>query len=191
MGPVGGQQIRLVRRTAAGPTEEQRVVPKSDAERPEEFADGLTDVHLVATASMGDAGAFALLMERYRLMALSLALRFVPDGQTAQDIVQDAMLQAFLSLPQLREPTRFKAWFYATVLSALLAICVALDQHVRAASVSRFRRLAHASSEEDRRTVEQSGYLGLAPATRDDAPVGLLAPPSATQRPRVAVAQEA
>src|SRR5215469_3125446 len=99
-------------------------MPTSDAERPEQRTDGLReaqtrtvpDASLVAAARAGDADAFALLMERYRLMALSVALRLVPDGHVAQDVVQDAMLQAFLSLPQLREPARFKSWFYGILL---------------------------------------------------------------------------
>jgi RNA polymerase sigma factor (sigma-70 family) len=92
-------------------------VPTRDEERPEERTDARTDAQLVTAARDGDPDAFTVLMERYRLMALSLALRLVPAGPAAQDVVQDAMLQAFLSLPRLREPARFKAWFYGILLN--------------------------------------------------------------------------
>lgn len=35
----------------------------------------------------------------------------------AQDLVQDAMLQAYLSIEKLNDPTRFKSWLYGIVLN--------------------------------------------------------------------------
>ncbi len=35
----------------------------------------------------------------------------------AQELVQDAMLQAYLSLEKLNDPTRFKSWLYGIVLN--------------------------------------------------------------------------
>ncbi len=57
------------------------MAPPSDEERSEERTDALSDAQLVAAARAGDPDAFAVLMGRYRLLALSLALRLVPDGQ--------------------------------------------------------------------------------------------------------------
>ena len=54
-------------------------------------------------------------------MAFSIALHLVSQPETAQDLVQEATLQAYLSLDQLRDVTRFKNWFYGIVLNASTA----------------------------------------------------------------------
>jgi RNA polymerase sigma factor (sigma-70 family) len=77
----------------------------------------LTDAELVQRARNDDTYAFNLLMERYQVMAICIALRMVSNEETAHDLVQEAMLQAFLSLDHLREDIRFKSWFYGIVLN--------------------------------------------------------------------------
>ena len=76
-----------------------------------------TDAQLVQLAREDDNYAFNLLMERYQVMAACIALRTVSNEETAHDLVQEAMLQAFLSLDRLRDDTRFKSWFYGIVLN--------------------------------------------------------------------------
>jgi RNA polymerase sigma factor (sigma-70 family) len=76
-----------------------------------------SDADLVVLARSDDTEAFRLLIERYQAMAFSIALHLVLQPETAQDLVQEAMLQAYLSLDQLRDVTRFKNWFYGIVLN--------------------------------------------------------------------------
>ena len=76
-----------------------------------------TDAELVVLARTGEAEAFVHLMERYRLIASAVALRHLPDREYVRDIVQEAILQAYLSLDHLRDPARFKSWFYAIVVN--------------------------------------------------------------------------
>src|SRR5439155_2883000 len=77
----------------------------------------LTDADLVVLARADDTEAFRLLLERYQTMALAIALHQVSQPETAQDLVQEAILQAYLSLDQLRDVTCFKSWFYGIVLN--------------------------------------------------------------------------
>ena len=66
-------------------------------------------VRLARTARTGDAAAFRLLVERHRAMALARAVRLGARPGDADDIVQDAFLQAFTALDRLRDPDRFGA----------------------------------------------------------------------------------
>jgi RNA polymerase sigma-70 factor (ECF subfamily) len=75
-----------------------------------------TDAELVALARAGDAGAFRVLVERYQPMARSLALRLTDQPATAEDLVQEALLQAWASLGGLRAGARFRSWLYGVVL---------------------------------------------------------------------------
>ena len=76
-----------------------------------------TDAELVQLAREDHSEAFNMLMERYQLMASYIALRMVSHEETARELVQEAMLQAFLSLDHLRDGARFKNWFYGIVLN--------------------------------------------------------------------------
>jgi RNA polymerase sigma factor (sigma-70 family) len=76
-----------------------------------------TDEELVLMARSVDKEAFRLLMERYQAMAFSIVLHLVTQPEVAQDLVQEAVLQAYLSLGQLRDRTRFKNWFYGIILN--------------------------------------------------------------------------
>jgi len=76
-----------------------------------------TDIELVALARKGDKGAFALLAQRYEMIAQRFAMRLVTKEDCAQDLAQEAMLQAYLSLDHLRDPARFKSWLCGIVLN--------------------------------------------------------------------------
>ena len=66
---------------------------------------------LVLAARAGDKGAFALLLERYRPMLLTMCRRmFGGDEALAEDAAQEAILQAFLGLDRLRQVDRFGSW---------------------------------------------------------------------------------
>src|SRR5437588_857943 len=81
----------------------------------------MSDADLVALARSGDADAFRVLVSRYRAMAMSVALHLSGDRQVAEDLVQEATLAAFVSLGRLRDPDRFRSWFYGTVLNVTRA----------------------------------------------------------------------
>jgi RNA polymerase sigma-70 factor, ECF subfamily len=62
------------------------------------------DAALVAQVLGGDKSAFAPLIDRHRPGAIRLALRLLGDPADAEDVVQEALLQAFLGLSDLRLP---------------------------------------------------------------------------------------
>jgi RNA polymerase sigma factor (sigma-70 family) len=76
-----------------------------------------SDPWLLALARSGDKEAFSQLMTRYQPMAFRLAIRLVGNKENACELVQEVMLQAYLSLEQLRDTLRFKSWFYGIVLN--------------------------------------------------------------------------
>lgn len=100
---------------------------------PYRHAQARTDAELVKLARDDDNKyAFNLLMERYQVMASCIAIRMVPNEENARDLVQEAMLQAFLSLDRLRDDERFKSWFYGIVLN----VCRNWRREVKADTIS-------------------------------------------------------
>ncbi|MCZ8519227.1 MULTISPECIES: RNA polymerase sigma factor [Paenibacillus] len=70
---------------------------------------------LLDRARHGDAEAFGELMHRHRTQAYRLASSLARDAHLAEDIVQEAMLRAFLRLGTLADPSRFVPWLQRIV----------------------------------------------------------------------------
>ena len=66
---------------------------------------------LVEAAQAGDSKAYDALIQRFQRMAYATAYRYLGDHHLAQDLVQEAALEAFVHLPQLKEPGAFPGWF--------------------------------------------------------------------------------
>jgi RNA polymerase sigma factor (sigma-70 family) len=75
------------------------------------------DGQLVARVLAGEKTAFGLLIDRYRPAALRLASRMLADPVDAEDVAQEALLQAFLGLTSLRNPDSFGPWLLAIVVN--------------------------------------------------------------------------
>ncbi len=66
---------------------------------------------LVEAAQSGDSEAYDTLIQHFQQMAYAIAYRYLGDHHLAQDLVQEAVLEAFVHLPQLKEPSAFPGWF--------------------------------------------------------------------------------
>src|SRR5262245_51454792 len=78
------------------------------------------DESLAARATAGDGDAFEEIVSRYWERAFRLALRLAGSEADAQDVVQDAFLQAYRHLSQFRGDSRFGTWLYRIVTNAAL-----------------------------------------------------------------------
>jgi len=66
---------------------------------------------LVEAAQSGDGEAYDALIQRFQQMAYATAYRYLGDHHRVQDVVQEAALEAFVHLQELKEPTAFPGWF--------------------------------------------------------------------------------
>ncbi|MFZ4263417.1 RNA polymerase sigma factor [Sphingobacterium sp. HJSM2_6] len=64
----------------------------------------------------GDSHAFRYFVKTYKDMAFSLAISIVKNELLAEEVVQDAFLQAYLSLAQFKKQAKFSTWFYRIVV---------------------------------------------------------------------------
>ena len=67
-----------------------------------------SDSALIALARSGDKRAFGQLVERYQWLVKRIAMGMVSNAEIARELAQEAILQAYLSLDQLRDNARFK-----------------------------------------------------------------------------------
>lgn len=80
----------------------------------------LSDAELVARTLGGDTAAYAELVRRYRRAALARALAVLNDSPEAEDVAQDAFVQAYDQLGTCRDADRFGAWLLTIVYRSAL-----------------------------------------------------------------------
>jgi len=76
------------------------------------------ETELVLRAISGDRGAFDALAEKCRPWLFGLCFRLVQDRHAAEDLVQEALLQALRGISGLRDPERFRAWLSRIAVNA-------------------------------------------------------------------------
>jgi RNA polymerase sigma-70 factor (ECF subfamily) len=71
-----------------------------------------TEQDIIQQVLGGNTRWYALLVDRHKDRALTLAVRLLGDRQEAEDLLQDAFIKAFKSLDQFRGEAKFGTWFY-------------------------------------------------------------------------------
>lgn len=79
------------------------------------------DRELVERAQLGDESAFAALAVRIGDRMYAAAHHILRDAGRAEDATQQAMIDIWRMLPQLKDPDRFQAWAYRILMRAAYA----------------------------------------------------------------------
>lgn len=77
---------------------------------------------LVAAAQAGAPGAMGELLVRHRAALYRAARRFTRNHEDAEDLVQEAMLRAFVHLHKFRNECHFGTWLTAILNNAALSV---------------------------------------------------------------------
>jgi RNA polymerase sigma-70 factor (ECF subfamily) len=78
------------------------------------------DSRLVERLRQGDPDAFEVLVRTHSGRLLSVARRFLPTEQDAQDALQDAFLQAFRAIGSFEERAQLHTWLHRIVVNSAL-----------------------------------------------------------------------
>ena len=66
---------------------------------------------LIAHAQTGDLSGFSEIVRRFQSMAVGYAYSILGDFHLAEDVAQEAFIEAYQCLPNLRDPDAFPGWF--------------------------------------------------------------------------------
>jgi RNA polymerase sigma-70 factor, ECF subfamily len=83
-------------------------------------ASGMTDAQLIAEVCAGDTPRFEELMRRYNQRVYRVARAIVKDEAEAEDVMQQAYLNAFTHLRQFADRARFSTWLTRIVIHEAL-----------------------------------------------------------------------
>lgn len=137
------------------------------------------DKDLVYEIQKGNRSAYAVLVKRYEKLLLRLLLRFVKDEELARDIMQEAFLKTYMSLPQFEFKCSFKNWLYKIALNTarnklraqrtteniddvtILAACVIETHMVRDEMLQQLRDFVELLPEKQKRTLELRVFQDL------------------------------
>lgn len=83
------------------------------------------DRRLVRLAREGYLDAFEELLRRHQVRAYTVAVRLLGDRHDAQDVVQEAFVDAWKGLPKFSEDAAFGTWLHRIVVNRALALASA------------------------------------------------------------------
>jgi len=63
----------------------------------------------------GDTNAFSYLIDKYKNMAYTIAIKIVKSTEDAEEIAQDSFLKAFQKLDTFKGASKFSTWLYTIV----------------------------------------------------------------------------
>ena len=79
------------------------------------------DSELIAASLTGDTAAFGRLVERHQDRLFNSLLRFTGSADDAQDIAQEAFVQAFTKLDRFRSDSAFFTWLYRIAMNRAIS----------------------------------------------------------------------
>lgn len=100
---------------------EQLEPPEMEKEEEEEQPEQIEQRQLVSRALQGDQQAFSDIVEQYNTLMLHTALMIVGDRDIAEDLVQDALIQAWHHLADLRKTGALRPWLMRIVVNQCIS----------------------------------------------------------------------
>lgn len=75
---------------------------------------------IIAKVKEGDTLAFNVLIDEYKNMAFTLAMKLMKSREDAEEVTQDAFLKAYKKINQFEGKSKFSTWLYTIVYNTAL-----------------------------------------------------------------------
>ena len=76
---------------------------------------GPNDNEIISRVLRGEQSLYAEIVKRYQSFVFTIALRYTPIREDAEEIAQDVFVKAYRSLADFRGDSRFSTWLYTIV----------------------------------------------------------------------------
>ncbi|KRB54690.1 RNA polymerase sigma factor [Flavobacterium sp. Root186] len=80
----------------------------------------LNDQHYIDKILQGETNAFAILVDRYKDMIFTLALKMVKNREEAEEVSQDTFIKIYNSLNKFKGDSKFSTWIYKIAYNTCL-----------------------------------------------------------------------
>ena len=78
------------------------------------------DDQIIDKILAGDSNAYAVLVDRYKDLVFTLALRMVKNREEAEEVSQDTFIKVFKSLNKFKGKSKFSTWIYKIAYNTCL-----------------------------------------------------------------------
>jgi RNA polymerase sigma-70 factor (ECF subfamily) len=79
------------------------------------------DAYYIAEVLKGNTESFSTLVDKYKHLAYSLAMKITKNREEAEEAAQDAFLKAYKSLGSFKGSATFKTWFFRIVYTTAIS----------------------------------------------------------------------
>ncbi|UUF15692.1 MULTISPECIES: RNA polymerase sigma factor [Flavobacterium] len=80
----------------------------------------ISDQHYIDKVLQGETNAFAVLVDRYKDMIFTLALKMVKNREEAEEVSQDTFIKIYSSLNKFKGESKFSTWIYKIAYNTCL-----------------------------------------------------------------------
>jgi len=78
------------------------------------------DIYYINLTIEGNSNAFGILVDRYKDLVFSLALKMVKNREEAEEVAQDTFIKVFKSLSKFKGDSKFSTWIYKVAYNTCL-----------------------------------------------------------------------
>jgi len=118
-----------------------------------------TDNSIIQRILSGDKSGYRELANRHKDYAFTVAYKIVGTREDAEEVAQDAFIQAFHALPNFNQEAKFTTWFYRIVFNAALMFKRKKNIVAEDITLSEAAQEATADTSNDLKTNEQKKYI--------------------------------
>ena len=104
----------------------------------------------------GDMNAFTILVDRYKYMVFTLAMRMVKNREEAEEIAQDTFLKIYNGLEGFKGNSKFSTWVYKIAYYRSLDYLKKLGRGMDSTSIELFTEKQAAQEEDIVKRLEES-----------------------------------
>ncbi len=79
------------------------------------------DLYYIEAVRKGNIQAFSVLVEKYRKMVYTLALKLLKRPEDAEEMAQDTFIKAFQKLDSYERKSKFSTWLYSITYNACIS----------------------------------------------------------------------
>ena len=118
-----------------------------------------TDNSIIDRILSGDKSGYRDLANRHKDYAFTVAFKIAGIRENAEEIAQDAFIQAFQALPTFNKKAKFTTWFYRIVFNTALMFKRKNRIQTEDIELSQSAQFVHADTADELRISEQRQYI--------------------------------
>jgi RNA polymerase sigma-70 factor (ECF subfamily) len=93
---------------------------------------------LITAIKNGDTKAYAQLVDRYKDLVYTLALRMLKHREEAEEVAQDTFIKVFKSLDKFKGDSKFSTWIYRVAYNTCLDTIKKNKKHLNNVAIDEF-----------------------------------------------------